>query len=226
MNINPMSAGVKPDSVRGSRTGVFIGASASESHEAWSTDPDTTVGYSMTGCTRSMFANRLSFFFDFKGTRFLLYHSYVCRIIYRLGQDVVKFIHFNVSGFECILKINMNTGIGLLKLKDFLKHSLSISSDKYFHFIIMKTLLFTGPSYAVDTACSSSLLALDHALHSIRAGHCDSALVGGANLTLKPAVAAQFLKLGMLSPDGMCKSFDAEGRLKFLHCQTVLFLFS
>jgi len=63
-----MFAGVKPDSVRGSRTGVFIGASASESHEAWSTDPDTTVGYSMTGCTRSMFANRLSFFFDFKGT--------------------------------------------------------------------------------------------------------------------------------------------------------------
>jgi len=101
----------------------------------------------------------------------------------------------------------------LLKLKCFLKHSHSYSSDKYFHFIILKTLLFTGPSYAVDTACSSSLLALDHALHSIRAGHCDSALVGGANLTLKPAVAAQFLKLGMLSPDGMCKSFDAEGRL-------------
>ena len=59
--------GVNPESVRGTKTGVFIGASASESHEAWASDPDKTVGYSMTGCTRSMFSNRLSFFFDFKG---------------------------------------------------------------------------------------------------------------------------------------------------------------
>lgn len=59
--------GVNPETVKGSRTGVFIGASASESHHAWSADPETTVGYGMTGCTRSMFANRLSFFFDFKG---------------------------------------------------------------------------------------------------------------------------------------------------------------
>lgn len=70
---------------------------------------------------------------------------------------------------------------------------------------------FPGPSYTIDTACSSSLLALDQALHSIRSGHCDAAIVGGANLCLKPAVAAQFMKLGMLSPEGMCKSFDVEG---------------
>jgi fatty acid synthase len=62
--------GVNPDRVRGSRTGVFIGCSASESHDAWTYDPEKTVGYSMTGCTRSMFANRLSFFFDFKGNCF------------------------------------------------------------------------------------------------------------------------------------------------------------
>lgn len=60
-------SGVNPQEIRGSRTGVFIGCSASESHEAWSTDPEKIVGYEMTGCTRSMFANRLSFFFDFKG---------------------------------------------------------------------------------------------------------------------------------------------------------------
>lgn len=59
--------GTNPSSIRGSKTGVFIGASASEAHEAWAMDPQKTVGYSMTGCTRSMFANRLSYFFDFKG---------------------------------------------------------------------------------------------------------------------------------------------------------------
>lgn len=129
-----VDAGVNPEGVRGTKTGVFIGASASESHEAWASDPDKTVGYSMTGCTRSMFSNRLSFFFDFK-----------------------------------------------------------------------------GPSYTVDTACSSSLLALDQALHSIKAGSCDAAIVGGSNLCMKPQTALQFMKLGMLSPQGMCKSFDAEG---------------
>lgn len=59
--------GVNPQTIRGSRTGVFIGCSASESHEAWSNDFDRLAGYEMTGCTRSMFANRLSYFFDFKG---------------------------------------------------------------------------------------------------------------------------------------------------------------
>ena len=57
-------------SVRGSRTGVFIGTSTSESHEAWIKDPEKLVGYEMTGCSRSMFANRLSFCYDFKGMYF------------------------------------------------------------------------------------------------------------------------------------------------------------
>lgn len=72
-----------------------------------------------------------------------------------------------------------------------------------------------GPSYTIDTACSSSLLALDQALHSIKQGHCDSAIVGGSNLCLKPTTALQFQNLGMLSPDGTCKSFDEQGNLKY-----------
>ncbi|CAH2098693.1 unnamed protein product [Euphydryas editha] len=66
----------------------------------------------------------------------------------------------------------------------------------------------TGPSYSVDTACSSSLYALEHAFKAIRNGHCDAAIVGGSNLCLGPHVSYQFSKLGLLSPDGRCKSFD------------------
>lgn len=69
-----------------------------------------------------------------------------------------------------------------------------------------------GPSTAIDTACSSSLLALENAFHAIRQGHCDAALVGGVNLLLKPNTSVQFMKLGMLSPEGTCKSFDSSGR--------------
>ncbi|KAL6094787.1 fasn [Pungitius sinensis] len=70
---------------------------------------------------------------------------------------------------------------------------------------------FSGPSTAIDTACSSSLLALENAFHAIRQGHCDAALVGGVNLLLKPNTSVQFMKLGMLSPEGTCKSFDSSG---------------
>ncbi|XP_042371726.1 fatty acid synthase-like, partial [Plectropomus leopardus] len=68
-----------------------------------------------------------------------------------------------------------------------------------------------GPSTAIDTACSSSLLALENAFHGIRQGHCDAAVVGGVNLLLKPNTSLQFMKLGMLSPEGTCKSFDSSG---------------
>ncbi|XP_066560722.1 fatty acid synthase [Amia ocellicauda] len=129
-----VDGGINPVSIRGSNTGVYIGVSGSEAAEAFSRDPEELLGYSMTGCQRAMFANRLSYFFDFK-----------------------------------------------------------------------------GPSTAIDTACSSSLLALENAFHAIRHGHCDSALVGGVNLLLKPNTSVQFMKLGMLSPGGSCKSFDASG---------------
>merc|ERR1719309_1619296 len=120
--------------MRGTRTGVFIGASTSESEEAFSSDPEVVNGYGLTGCCKAMFANRVSFAFDFK-----------------------------------------------------------------------------GPSFVVDTACSSSLLAFHHAIVAIRTGQCDSAIVGGLHLCLKPHTALQFHRLSMLSQDGACKAFDASG---------------
>lgn len=53
--------------MRGSKTGVYIGVSGSEAGEAFSRDPEELLGYSMTGCQRAMFANRISYFFDFNG---------------------------------------------------------------------------------------------------------------------------------------------------------------
>lgn len=74
----------------------------------------------------------------------------------------------------------------------------------------------SGPSTAIDTACSSSLLALENAFNAIRNGQCDAALVGGVNLLLKPNTSVQFMKLGMLSPEGTCKSFDASGEIAYV----------
>ncbi|XP_022172738.1 fatty acid synthase-like isoform X2 [Myzus persicae] len=129
-----VDAGVNPDEIRGSKTGVFVGTFQSETDDYWGRVQERVNGYGLTGCCRAMFPNRISYTFD-----------------------------------------------------------------------------FNGPSYAVDTACSGSLFALSQALHAIRSGQCEAAVVGGVNLLLKPTNSLQFHKLSMLSSKGMCQAFDASG---------------
>nr|AGQ04168.1 CG3524 [Drosophila birchii] len=143
-----IDAGINPVQLRGSRTGVYIGLSFVETeHEIPNMEPSTINGYCLTGCARAMFANRISYTFDFK-----------------------------------------------------------------------------GPSFIVDTACSSSLVALNHAFADMQAGRCDYALVAGVNLILKPIFALQFLRLGIVSHDGACKTFDAaaNGYARADTCAVVL----
>ncbi len=67
-----------------------------------------------------------------------------------------------------------------------------------------------GPALSIDTACSSSLVALHTACVSLRLGECTTAIVGGVNVILNPALTITFCKAGMLSPEGHCKTFDAS----------------
>ena len=73
-----------------------------------------------------------------------------------------------------------------------------------------------GPSLPLDTACSSSLVALDEAVHALRRGDCSAALVGGISVLCTPNFFITFSKTGMLSPEGICKSFDerADGYVR------------
>ncbi|XP_076049052.1 fatty acid synthase-like [Oratosquilla oratoria] len=62
-----IDAGVNPQELRGRRVGVYVGVSNSETEDLQTQDADNISGYGLTGCCRAMFANRISFAFDFKG---------------------------------------------------------------------------------------------------------------------------------------------------------------
>ncbi|MFE5583083.1 type I polyketide synthase, partial [Kitasatospora sp. NPDC056531] len=67
-----------------------------------------------------------------------------------------------------------------------------------------------GPSLTVDSGQSSSLVAVHLAAESLRRGECEVALAGGVHLNLAPEGNLAISKLGALSPDRRCFTFDAR----------------
>ncbi len=71
------------------------------------------------------------------------------------------------------------------------------------------TFDFRGPALTLDTGCSSSLVAVHLASRALWNGDCEMALVGAANLILRPDVTLAYSAAGILSRDGRCKFGDA-----------------
>ncbi len=140
------NAFIPPQSLAGTRTGVFVGISSSD-YSRLLADPSMFDAYAGTGNAHSIAANRLSYVFDLR-----------------------------------------------------------------------------GPSMAVDTACSSSLVSVHLACQSLRNGESDLALAAGVNLILTPELTITFSQARMLSPDGRCKTFDAnaDGYVRGEGCGVVI----
>ncbi|NET63722.1 MAG: SDR family oxidoreductase [Moorea sp. SIO1G6] len=69
-----------------------------------------------------------------------------------------------------------------------------------------------GPSLNVQTACSTSLVAVHLACQSLRSGESDLALAGGVSIFVPQKTGYLYQEGMMLSPDGHCRAFDAEGQ--------------
>jgi acyl transferase domain-containing protein len=68
-----------------------------------------------------------------------------------------------------------------------------------------------GPSVPVRTACSTGLVVAHFACRSLLAGECDVALAGCVSVA-HPMLGYPYQEGGISSPDGHCRSFDAEAR--------------
>jgi surfactin synthase thioesterase subunit/acyl carrier protein len=84
-------------------------------------------------------------------------------------------------------------------------NAISIAANRLSYLLDLR-----GPSIIVDSACSSSMASLHLACQNIRNQTSDIALVCGAKMNLLPYVNYVLTKAKMLSPDGQCKTFDAD----------------
>jgi acyl transferase domain-containing protein/acyl-coenzyme A synthetase/AMP-(fatty) acid ligase/SAM-dependent methyltransferase len=90
---------------------------------------------------------------------------------------------------------------------------LMVASDKdYLTTRVSYKLNLTGPSVNVQTACSTGLVTIHMACQSLLNGEADLFLAGGAAVQV-PQQSGHLFQTGMIvSPDGHCRSFDAQAK--------------
>ena len=67
-----------------------------------------------------------------------------------------------------------------------------------------------GPSMTLQAGCSTSLVAVCQACQSLLTFQSDMALAGGSSITLPQKRGSFYQEGGMVSPDGHCRTFDAD----------------
>ncbi|EJL94067.1 amino acid adenylation enzyme/thioester reductase family protein [Herbaspirillum sp. CF444] len=69
-----------------------------------------------------------------------------------------------------------------------------------------------GPNEAIEATCASSLVALHHAMHSLRNGECEQAIVGAVHLLLSPDAFSTYEAMGLLSAERTARPFESCGQ--------------
>ena len=121
------------------------------------------------------------------------------------GQNVSVFV--GISSFDYAVAGLSSEDRGVISPYSNTGGSSSIAANRISYCFDLR-----GPSVAVDTACSSSLVAVHMACESIWNGDSKMALAGGVNALILPDFYVAFSQLGVLAPDGRCKTFDAKGQ--------------
>ncbi len=120
------------------------------------------------------------------------------------GTQTGVFAAMAVVNYDQLLYKNV-ADLTQISAYDGIGTTLSLASSRLSYLLDLK-----GPSLAVETACSSSLVAVHLACQSLRTGESNLCIVGGVNLILTPELNIVFSQAQMMSPDGRCKTFDAD----------------
>ncbi len=90
---------------------------------------------------------------------------------------------------------------------------LMLANDRdYFATRVSYKLNLRGTSINIQTACSTSLVAVHLACQSLLDYQCTLALAGGVRIFSPQVTGYPYQEGGIYSPDGRCRSFDADGR--------------
>ena len=86
------------------------------------------------------------------------------------------------------------------------------SSTEYMPSRASYKLNLRGPSVNIQAACSTSMVAIHYACRSLLEGDSDLALAGGVSVFVPMNAGYIYTEGGIHSPDGHCRSFDAEAK--------------
>jgi acyl transferase domain-containing protein/acyl carrier protein len=98
-------------------------------------------------------------------------------------------------------------GEALGGLANALLHNSDLMSARISHRLNLR-----GPSFTLFTACSTSLVAIHLAGRALLTGECSMAIAGGVSVGTKQKTGYLYQEGMIFSPDGHCRSFDAEAR--------------
>ncbi len=122
------------------------------------------------------------------------------------GLSLNTYLLYNLSrgtGFSARLAGNYQVG----------EYQAMLGNDKDFlPTRVAYKLNLRGPSMAIQTACSTSLVAVCQACTALQTYQCDMALAGGVSVTFPQRRDYLYQEDGMVSPDGTCRSFDADAQ--------------
>jgi polyketide synthase PksJ len=116
------------------------------------------------------------------------------------GQGMNTYLLNNVMGHPAVVNSQGEFQTMIGNDKDFLATRVAYK------------LNLKGPAITVQTACSTSLVAVHQAKQALQNGDCRMALAGGVFISIPEKSGYHYNEGGYLSPDGHCRSFDADAQ--------------
>jgi acyl transferase domain-containing protein len=116
------------------------------------------------------------------------------------GAGGNTYLMFNLAGHQELIDTVGGSQVMIGNSPDFLATRVSYR------------LGLTGPSVTVQSACSTSLVAVVLASQGLLSFQCDMALAGGVAIDVLNADGYTYSEDGIYSPDGYCRSFDADAK--------------